>query len=106
MTIVTRPNRRSSLCHPVPAHRADRQGEAAPAVRSLVDRVTAPISGIARLATTAKRRPEIDSRNPFIPASSPVCRAADLTLVYWVALIGFAAAAIAVVRQISLGALC
>lgn len=106
MTIVTRPTRRSSLCHPVPARRADRQGEAAPAVRSLVDRVTAFFSGIAPLATTAKEQPEIDVRNPFIPASSPVCRGADVALVYWVAFIGFAAAVVALVRQVSAGVPC
>jgi len=47
-----------------------------------------------------KKQPKIDTRNPFIPATSPVCRAADTALLYCVTLIGLAAAAIALTRQV------
>ena len=47
-----------------------------------------------------KTHREIDIPNPFIPASSPVCRAADTALLYGVALSGLAAAAIALARQV------
>lgn len=106
MTTVTRTTRRSSLYHPVPAALADRQGQTAPAVRSLVDRVTPSFSGIAAFATMSKTRTEFDGSNPFIPASSPVCRVADTALVFWVALIGLSAAVIAVIRHLSAGVAC
>lgn len=48
----------------------------------------------------AKRRSEIDMRNPFIPASSPVCRLAETALMFCVALAGLAAAVIALVRTL------
>ena len=35
-----------------------------------------------------KRHPEIDTRNPFIPSHSPVCRLADTALLFSVALSG------------------
>lgn len=99
MIRVTRSTRRSSLCHPVPAS-ADRQGEDAPAVRSLIDRVTALFSGITGSATTAKPRGEFDLRNPFIPSLSPVCRLADTALLFCVVLISLTAAGVALIRQV------
>jgi hypothetical protein len=42
-----------------------------------------------------KTRAEIDSRNPFIPSSSPVCRVAELALLFSVALAGLVAAVVA-----------
>lgn len=106
MNNVTRTTRRSSLYHPVPAALADRQGQTAPAVRSLVDRVTPSFSGIATIATMSKTQAEFDGSNPFIPSSSPVCRLADTALVFWVALIGLSAAVIAVIRHLSAGVSC
>ncbi|CAH0339614.1 hypothetical protein [Rhizobium sp. CECT 9324] len=47
-----------------------------------------------------KTRAEIDSRNPFIPSSSPVCRVADLVLLFSVALAGLVAAAVALFVQL------
>jgi hypothetical protein len=79
---------------------ADRQSQSAPAVQSLVDRVTSLFSAIVASVTTPKKPAGIDVSNPFIPPSSPVCRAADAALVYWVALLGFTAAAIALARQV------
>lgn len=99
MIRVTRSIRRSSLCHPVPAS-ADRQGEDAPAVRSLIDRVTALLSGITGSATTAKPRGEFDVRNPFIPSLSPVCRLVDTALLFCVVLISLAAAGAALIAQV------
>lgn len=49
--------------------------------------------------TMSKRHDEIDLV-PFVPSSSPVCRVADLVLVYCVALLGLAAAVFAVCRQV------
>lgn len=105
MTIVTRPTRRSSLCHPVPAHRADRQGEAAgcPVTRrprhSLLFRHCASCHNGERAA--GNRRSE-----PLYSRLLPVCRGADVALLYWVALIGLAAAVIALVRQMWAGVPC
>lgn len=47
-----------------------------------------------------KPRSEIDTRNPFIPSSSPVCRVADQVLVFSVALAGLVAGAAALFRQV------
>lgn len=100
MIRVTRSLRRSSLCHPVPALSADRQGECAPAVRSLSDRVTGWFSGIFSRASTAKPQPELDGKNPFIPSFSPVCRAADTALLFCVVLFSLAAAGAALFQQV------
>lgn len=99
MTHVTRSIRRSSLCHPVPTS-VDRQGERAPAVRSLIDRVTAFFSGIGRSATTANQRGKTDRANPFIPSLSPVCRLADTALLFCVVLISLAAAGAVLIAQV------
>jgi len=99
MIRVARSICRSSLCHPVPAS-ADRQGEDAPAVRSLIDRVTALLSCITGSATTAKPRGELDLKNPFIPSFSPVCRAADTALLFCVVLFSLAAAGAALFQQV------
>jgi hypothetical protein len=48
----------------------------------------------------AKRRADLDIRNPFIPSRSPVCRVADQALVCGAALFGFVAALIALIRQV------
>lgn len=47
---------------------------------------------VSEVRTMAKRHPEIDTRNPFIPSHSPVCRLADTALLFSVALSGFLAA--------------
>ena len=57
-------------------------------------------SRISEASPMTKTHREIDTRNPFIPATSPVCRAADTALLYCVTLIGLAAAAIALARQV------
>lgn len=108
MMVVTRSDRRSSLCHPVPTQEAGRQsgifsrigGCFAPAVRSIDDRATAQHSRFSSPGTMTKARPEIDVRNPFIPSFSPVCRVADQLLVFSVGLAGLAAALSVLVQQV------
>lgn len=46
-----------------------------------------------------KKRSEID-RHPFIPARDPVCRAADLLLIFSFALAGASAALFALINQL------
>lgn len=107
--VVTRSDRRPSLCHPVPTNAVGRQsgifspigGCFAPAVRSIDDRATPEASDLSVLRTMTKARPEIDSQNPFIPSFSPVCRVADQVLMFSVALVGLVAAIIAVAQQVS-----
>ncbi len=48
----------------------------------------------------AKKHPEIDTRNPFIPSFSPVCRAADQVLLFCVALAGLVAAIASLLAQV------
>lgn len=48
----------------------------------------------------SKRRSEVDTRNPFIPSSSPVCRVADQVLVFSVALAGVVAGVAAILKQV------
>ncbi|SIQ24722.1 hypothetical protein SAMN05880590_102780 [Rhizobium sp. RU35A] len=47
-----------------------------------------------------KRHGKSDTQNPFIPAASPICRAADTALLFSVALFGLAAAVAALLRQV------
>lgn len=68
-----------------------------PRLSSHGERATPPFSRKAGAATTAKTQREIDIRNPFIPASSPVCRVADTALLFGVALAGLAAAGTSIV---------
>lgn len=53
---------------------------------------TPSTSSISADGPMAKRPAKIAIRNPFIPASSPVCRAADTALLFSVVLFGVAAA--------------
>lgn len=60
-------------------------------------------SGQSRISATSpmtKRRAEIDTRNPFIPSFSPVCRVADQVLLFSVALGGLAAVVAALIGQL------
>lgn len=57
-------------------------------------------SRISGPSPMTKTRAEFDSRNPFIPSSSPVCRVADLVLLFSVALAGLVAAAVALFVQL------
>lgn len=102
MSSVTRSIRRSSLYRPIPAD-AGRQSRRrnAPAVRSLIDRVTSLFSKIASRRTTAKERMELDVRNPFIPSMSPTCRAVDQMLPFCVALAGLIGAIIVLFEQVT-----
>lgn len=70
-----------------------------PRLSSLAGRATPLKSPETRDFTMSKRNGKIDLV-PFIPSSSPVCRAADTALVYCVALLGLAAAVIALARQV------
>lgn len=70
-----------------------------PRLSSPVGRATSQLSRIPQGGTMTKRHDEIDLV-PFVPSSSPVCRVADLALVYCVALLGLAAAVVAVCRQV------
>ena len=109
MMVVTRSDRRSSLCHPVPTQAVGRQsgifsrvgGCFAPAVRSIDDRATPVVSDFRTIGTMTKLRPEIDSSNPFIPSHSPVCRLADQMMIVSVVLSGLVAAIIAVAQQVT-----
>lgn len=71
-----------------------------PRLSSPVSRATQQLSSNRSLGTMSKRRAKIDLV-PFIPSSSPVCRVADLALVYCVALFGLAAAVAALYRQVA-----
>jgi len=52
------------------------------------DRATPADFPVSEVRTMTKRHPEIDTRNPFIPSHSPVCRLADTALLFSVALSG------------------
>jgi hypothetical protein len=47
-----------------------------------------------------KQQVKIDMQNPFIPSREPICRIADIALIFAVSVAGVAAAAAAVIRQI------
>lgn len=63
-----------------------------------------PVSATTSTSLISEQRPmtkptaKIDTRNPFIPASSPVCRAADTALLFSVVLLGVAAVLVALVK--------
>lgn len=56
------------------------------------DRATPSDFPVSQVRTMTKHQPEIDTRNPFIPSLSPVCRLADTALLFSVALSGLLAA--------------
>jgi hypothetical protein len=70
-----------------------------PRLSNPVGRATTSQSSDRHGFTMSKRNGKIDLV-PFIPSSSPVCRAADTALVYCVVLLGLAAAVIALARQV------
>ncbi|PTM92856.1 hypothetical protein C7449_107270 [Mycoplana dimorpha] len=102
-------DRRSSLYHPVTTE-VVRQGRCAPSVslasapgcsaRSFL-RATTRQFPIGAVRTMTKRQREFDTRNPFIPARSPVCNAAQTALLFCVALAGLVAALISLAIQIA-----
>ena len=48
----------------------------------------------------AKRPQNLDTRNPFIPSFSPVCRVADQVLLFCVALAGLVAVSASLLSQV------
>ncbi len=71
-----------------------------PRLTSQTDRATALNVPISSAVPMTKRQPKIDTRNPFIPSHSPVCRAADTVLLFSVALFGCMAGVAALLRQV------
>ena len=63
-----------------------------------------PVSATTSTSLISEQRPmtkpaaKIDIRNPFIPASSPVCRAADSALLFSVVLLGVAAVLVVLLK--------
>ena len=81
--------------------------EVLPAPAGLSPRLSRPIdcatsepSGKALTAAMSKRQGEIDLL-PFIPARSPICRTADIALLFSIAAFGLAAAVLALARQLA-----
>ena len=71
-----------------------------PRLSCLSLRATPQQSPFSARSPMTKAQPEIDVRNPFIPASSPVCRVAHTALLFSVVLAGLAAAVAGLIRQI------
>jgi hypothetical protein len=46
------------------------------------------------------RHTEIVTKRPFIPSFSPICRVADMVLLFAISLAGLAAALIVLIRQV------
>ncbi len=90
---------RSSLCHPVPAfagRQGARHGGSSPRLPGHPTCATPEPSPMNTSPAMPKAQRKIDRQNPFIPARSPICRAAETALIFSITAAGLAAALAAI----------